>query len=270
MVKVSEVIANYDGVARAKHLAAAGVSDFQLRTALVPAAQSPGWPAVSTQHRTRIRSCRPSAPCPPSPPVSARPSSPGFGCSDGRTTARRGDPQPQLPRICLPSRGGPADPAGHRGSEPALPAGAGGPRDCRIRRRPQGPSTVSRFGSGWPAEATHANGRIAAAIVPQSQSVIECMARFLLRRAGLPRRVAGEHTRGWAIWTSWWTAGSGSRPTVPASIWTGQVSKKIDGGGTSPPGLAFRPGRHLPLLKYRPHEFVAMVREALNRISAAA
>lgn len=34
MVKITEVLSNYDGVARAKHLAAAGVSDFQLKSAL--------------------------------------------------------------------------------------------------------------------------------------------------------------------------------------------------------------------------------------------
>lgn len=34
MVKITEVLSGYDGVARAKHLAAAGVSDFQLKSAL--------------------------------------------------------------------------------------------------------------------------------------------------------------------------------------------------------------------------------------------
>ena len=40
MANIIEVLSNYDGVARAKYIAAAGVSDFQLKSAMASGAVS--------------------------------------------------------------------------------------------------------------------------------------------------------------------------------------------------------------------------------------
>ena len=108
------------------------------------------------------------------------------------------------------------------------------------------------------------------AIVPQSQSVIECLARFLLRRAGF-------HVE--------------SQVNVPGMghldlMVDGRLGIETDGAGFHMDRTSFEEDRRrwnvttrrgiptlivtYPLLRDHPEEFIAMVRETLNRLSAAA
>ncbi|MHC6221691.1 type IV toxin-antitoxin system AbiEi family antitoxin domain-containing protein [Arthrobacter sp. MMS24-S77] len=122
MVNINEVMSAYDGVARAKHLAAAGVSHFQLKSALASG------------------------------------------------------------RILRVSRGVYAMP----GANPTL---------LGIRSLPSEPACVSAAVVLGRLQLTtlrmRLNGRndarerrLVSRIVPQSQSIIECVARYLLREAG--------------------------------------------------------------------------------------
>ena len=47
MANIIEVLSKYDGVARAKYIAAAGVSDFQLKSAMARGRRVPGGPRAS-------------------------------------------------------------------------------------------------------------------------------------------------------------------------------------------------------------------------------
>ena len=112
--------------------------------------------------------------------------------------------------------------------------------------------------------------RIVSAIVPQSQSVIECLARFLLRRAGF-------HVE--------------SQVNVPGMghldlMVDGRLGIETDGAGFHMDKASFEEDRRrwnvttrrgIPtlivsyqLLRDHPEEFITLVRETLSRLSAAA
>ena len=269
MVNVTEILSNYDGVARAKHLAAAGVSDFQLKAALARGAVSRvarGVYAVrgADAQLIAIRSLPAEPACvtaaqfqglwvlePPRQPhiaiAHSRPY-PGFICHRSVAPPTLLDTVVQSLR-CLPELDGLviAESAvvvkglGLSGLRQRL----AGRNDARERR------LVDR-------------------IVPQSQSIMECMARYWLRRAGF-------HVE--------------SQVNIPGM---GHLDLMVDGRlGVETDGAAFHMDRtsfeedrrrwnvttrlgiptlvvSYPLLLNRPDEFIAMVREALNSISAAA
>ena len=109
-----------------------------------------------------------------------------------------------------------------------------------------------------------------ARIVPQSESIIECMARYWLRRAGF-------HVE--------------SQVNIPGM---GHIDLMVDGRlGIETDGAKFHMDRasfeedrrrwnvttrrgiptlvvSYPMLRYRPEEFIAMVRDTLNQLTAAA
>jgi hypothetical protein len=112
--------------------------------------------------------------------------------------------------------------------------------------------------------------RIVTAIVPQSQSLIECMARYLLRGAGF-------HVE--------------SQVNIPGMghldlMVDGRLGIEADGAGFHMDRKSFEEDRRrwnvttrlgIPtlvvtfwLLKNRPQQFIAMVQDALGRLAAAA
>lgn len=269
MVKVSEVMSKHDGVARAKHFAAAGISSFQLNAALANgtiARVARGVYAIpgADPQLVAIRSLPAEPACVsaahfgglwvlevPKQPHVALPHSrsyPGFVCHRSAAPPTLLDTVVQGLR-CLPELEGLAL-AESAVVLKGLPLSA-------LRQRLSGRSDARER-------------RIAAEIVPQSQSVIECMARFLLRRAGF-------HVE--------------SQVNIPGMghldlMVDGRLGVETDGAGFHMDRASFEEDRRrwnvtvrlgvptlvvtYPLLKYRPQEFIAMVREALNRLSAAA
>ena len=124
--------------------------------------------------------------------------------------------------------------------------------------------------SGSTAGTTPGSAGSCRQIVPQSQSLIECLARFLLRRAGF-------HVE--------------SQVNVPGMghldlMVDGRLGIETDGAGFHMDRASFEEDRRrwnvttrrgiptlvvtYPLLRDHPEDFIAMVREALNRLSAAA
>ena len=269
MVKITEVMSRYDGVARAKHLSAAGISGFQLRTALADGAVArvsrgvyalpgadpllvairslPAEPAcVSAAHFGGLWVLE--APQQPHVALTHSRSYSGFVCHRSAHPPTLLDTVVQSLR-CLPELEGLAI------AESAV-ALKGLPLSS-LRLRLAGRSD-------------YRERRIVAAIVPQSQSIIECLARFHLRRAGF-------HVE--------------SQVNIPGMGHLdlkvdGRLGIETDGAGFHMDRLSFEEDRRrwnvttrlgiptlvvtYPLLKYRPEEFIAMVREALNRLSAAA
>jgi len=269
MVHINEVLLKYDGVARAKHLAAAGISDFQLRAALSSGAVSrvawgvyavPGADArlVSIRSLPAEPACVTAAQLrglwvlnPPGQPHVAVPHSrsyPGFVCHRSPAPPTLIDSVVQSLR-CLPELEGLVV-AESAVALQALPL-------TELRRRLSGRNDARER-------------RIVAGIVPQSQSIIECMARFLLRRAGF-------HVE--------------SQVNVPGM---GHLDLMVDGRlGIETDGASFHMDKEsfeedrrrwnattrlgIPtlvvsyqLLRNHPEEFIALVRDALNRLSAAA
>jgi hypothetical protein len=269
MVKINEVLSNYDGVARAKHLAAAGVSDVQLKAALASGAVSRvarGVYAVpgADEQLISIRSLPAEPACvtraqyqglwvlePPQLPHVALTHSrnyPGFVCHRSAAPATLLDTVVQSLR-CLPELDGlvVAESAVVLKGMPvsALRQRLSGRNDARERR-------------------------IVGGIVPQSQSIIECMARYLLRNAGF-------HVE--------------SQVNVPGMghldlMVDGRLGIETDGAGFHMDRASFEEDRRrwnmttrrgiptlvvsYPLLRNRPDEFIAMVRAALNKLSSAA
>lgn len=268
MVKINEVMSNYDGVARAKHLAAAGVSGYQLRAALSDGAVarvSRGVYAVpgADPQLAAIRSLPAEPAC-----VSAA----HFG---GLWVLQA----PQQPHVALThSRSYPGFVC-HRGAAPSLLDTVVQSLRClpELEGLVIAESAVVLKGLPLPALRERLGGRndarerrIVASIVPQSQSVIECLARFLLRRAGF-------HVE--------------SQVNIPGMghldlMVDGRLGIETDGAGFHMDRSSFEEDRRrwnvttrmgvptlvvtYPLLRYRPQEFIAMVRQALNRLSAAA
>jgi hypothetical protein len=269
MIKVTEVLSNYDGVARAKHLAAAGISDFQLKAALSSGAVSrvargvyavPGADAglVAIRSLPAEPACATAAHCqglwvlePPRQPHIAVAHSrryPGFICHRSAAPPTLLDSVVQSLR-CLPELDGlviaESAVAGKRVSLSDLRKRLSGRNDLRARR-------------------------MVARIVPQSQSIIECMARYWLQRAGF-------HVE--------------SQVNIPGMghidlMVDGRLGIETDGAGFHMDRASFEEDRRrwnvttrrgIPtlvvsywLLLNRPGEFVAMVREALNELSVAA
>ncbi|MCU1547070.1 MAG: hypothetical protein JWO29_21, partial [Arthrobacter sp.] len=183
MVNIIEVLSRYDGVARAKHLAAANVSDFQLKSAVASGAVSrvargvyavPGADAqlVSIRSLPAEPACVTAAhfrglwvldaPGVPHVALTHSRSYPGFVCHRSAAAPTLMDSVVQSLR-CLPELDGLVI------AESAvvlkeLPLSG-------LRQRLDGRNDARER-------------RIVAGIVPQSQSIIECMARYLLRRAG--------------------------------------------------------------------------------------
>jgi hypothetical protein len=269
MAKITEVLSNYDGVARAKHLAAAGVSDFQVKAALASGAVSRvarGVYAVpgADQQLVSIRSLPAEPACvtkakfqglwvlePPQQPHIALTHSrsyAGFVCHRSAAPPTMLDTVVQSLR-CLPELDGLVI------AESAVVL-----KDLSI-------STLRQRLSG---RNDGRERRIVAGIVPQSQSIIECMARYLLRRAGF-------HVE--------------SQVNVPGMghldlMVDGRLGIETDGAGFHMDRASFEEDRRrwntttrrgiptlvvsYPLLRNRPDEFIAMVRDALNRLSTAA
>ncbi|MCB5273300.1 hypothetical protein BJG92_00819 [Arthrobacter sp. SO5] len=269
MVNVTEVLSHYDGVARAKHLAAAGVSDFQLKSALASGAVSRvarGVYAVSGADAglIAIRSLPAEPACataaqfqglwvlePPGKPHIAVPHSrryPGFVCHRSAAPPTLLDTVVKSLR-CLPDLHGLVI-AESAVAVKGLPLSA-------LRQRLAGRNDMR-------------SRRMVARIVPQSQSIIECMARYWLRRAGF-------HVE--------------SQVNVPGMghidlMVDGRLGIETDGAGFHMDRTSFEEDRRrwnvatrrgIPtlvvsysLLLNRPEEFIAMVREALNKLSVPA
>ncbi len=269
MVNIFEVLANYDGVARAKHLTAAGVSDFQLKSAMssgavtriargvyaVPGADPglravrslPAEPACITAAQLRgLWVLNP--PGRPHVAITHSRCYPGFVCHRSSAAPTLMDAVVQSLR-CLP------EPDGLVIAESAVVLS--GLSLAGLRQRLDGRNDVRER-------------RIAAAIVPQSQSIIECLARFLLRRAGF-------HVE--------------SQVNVPGMghldlMVDGRLGIETDGAGFHMDRESFEEDRRrwnvttrrgIPilivsygLLRNHPQDFIAMVRETLKLPSAAA
>ncbi len=269
MVKILDVLESHSGVVRAKHLAAAGVPDSRLRAALsdgtvariargvyaVPAAD-PGLKAIRSLPAEPA--CVTAAQLqglwildPPSRPHIAITHSrayEGFVCHRSSAAPTLMDAVVQSLR-CLP------EPAGLAIAESAVVLG--GLSLTGLRQRLDGRNDARER-------------RIAGAIVPQSQSIIECLARFLLRRAGF-------HVE--------------SQVNIPGMghldlMVDGRLGIETDGAGFHMDRASFEEDRRrwnvttrlgIPvlvvsygLLKYRPQDFIAMVKDALARPAAAA
>lgn len=269
MVSITEVLATYDGVARAKHLAAAGVSDFQLQSALargavarvargvyaIPGADAqlvcirslPAEPAcVTAAHVRGLWVLGP--PAQPHIAVTHSRSYPGFVCHRSAAPPTLLDTVVQSLR-CLPDLDGLVI-AESAVVLKGLPLSG-------LRQRLAGRNDTRQR-------------RMVARIVPQSQSIIECMARYWLQRAGF-------HVE--------------SQVNIPGMghidlMVDGKLGIETDGAGFHMDRASFEEDRRrwnvttrrgipilvvsYPLLLNRPAEFIAMVREALDRLAAAA
>ncbi|MFM9432380.1 type IV toxin-antitoxin system AbiEi family antitoxin domain-containing protein [Arthrobacter sp. MP_2.3] len=269
MSKIAMVLANYDGVARAKHFAAAGVSSFQLTAAMSSGAvtrvargvyAAPG----ADSRLVAIRSLPAEPACvsaasfaglwvlePPEQPHVALTHSrsyPGFACH------RAAAPPTLLDTVVQSLR-----------CQPELDGLVIAESAVVLKSLPL-PALRQRFSGRNDARER----RIVASIVPQSQSVIECIARFQLRRAGF-------HVE--------------SQVNIPGMghldlMVDGRLGVEADGAGFHMDRASFEEDRRrwnvttrlglptlvvsYPLLKYRPQEFIAMVRDALDRLPAAA
>lgn len=269
MINIVEVLTRYDGVARAKHLAAAGVSDYQLKAAMannavarvawgvyaLPGADPrliairslPAEPACVTAAQLRGLWVL-EAPGQPHIAITHSRSYPGFVCHRSSVPPTLMDTVVQSLR-CLP------EPDGLVVAESAVVLKGLPLRG--LRQRLDGRNDARER-------------RIMAAIVPQSQSIIECLARFLLRRAGF-------HVE--------------SQVNIPGM---GHLDLMVDGRlGIETDGASFHMDRtsfeedrrrwnvttrlgiptlivSYALLKNHPQEFIAMVRDALGKLPAAA
>ncbi|MEZ2388909.1 type IV toxin-antitoxin system AbiEi family antitoxin domain-containing protein [bacterium RCC_150] len=265
MVKIDEVLSTFDGIARAKHFAAAGVSDFQLKSALARGQISRVARGVYARTGANptllaIRSLPAEPACvsaaelaglwivgSPREPHIAVPHSrryPGFVCHRSAAPPTLLDSVVQSLR-CLPDLDGLviAESAVALGKVElsALRMRLGGRNDARERR-------------------------LVSQIVPQSQSTIECVARFLLREAGF-------HVE--------------SQVNVPGMghldlMVDGRLGIETDGFGFHMDKASFEEDRRrwnvttrlgIPtlvvshsLLVTRPHEFVWIVRETLKSL----
>ena len=269
MVNIIDVISAYDGVARAKHLAAAGVSHFQLKSALasgrilrvargvyaVPGADPvlvsirslPAEPAcISAAELSGLWVM--DAPQFPHVAVPHSRKYEGFVCHRSTAPPTLMDSVVQALR-CLPDLDGLviAESAVALGRLPltAIRMRLSGRNDARERR------LVSR-------------------IVPQSQSIIECIARHLLREAGF-------HVE--------------SQVNIPGMghldlMVDGRLGIETDGAGFHMDKPSFEEDRRrwnvttrlgvptlvvsYSMVKNRPREFVAMVRDTLKSLDRAA
>ncbi|WP_427130014.1 hypothetical protein [Pseudarthrobacter sp. S9] len=261
MVNIGEVLSRYDGVARAKHIAAAGVSDFQLKAAMASRAVSrvsrgvyavpgadpqlisirslPAEPACVTAAQFQGLWVL-EAPSQPHVALTHSRSYPGFVCHRSSAPPTLMDTVVHSLR-CLP------EPDGLIIAESAVVL-KGLPL-TGLRQRLNGRNDARER-------------RIVAGIVR--------LARFLLRRAGF-------HVE--------------SQVNIPGMghldlMVDGRLGIETDGAGFHMDRTSFEEDRRrwnvttrlgiptlivsYPLLKNHPQEFIAMVRDALHRLSAAA
>ena len=199
MVNIIEVLSNYDGVARAKHLAAAGVSDFQLKSALATGAVSRvargvyALPGADAQ-LIAIRSLAGRAGVRHRGPLQR-----ALGPRSPRPAARCPHPQPELPGLRLPPGARAADTPGHGRPKPALPA--------RTRRAVIAESAVVLKGLPLAALRSGSIGRndarerriVAASSRSRSPSLSAWPGSF----CGGPASTSNHRStsREWAIWT---------------------------------------------------------------------
>ncbi|WP_215279555.1 type IV toxin-antitoxin system AbiEi family antitoxin domain-containing protein [Arthrobacter sp. GN70] len=183
MHKIDGVLSKFDGVARAKHFAAAGISDFQLRAALakgqvgrvargVYARQGANPTLVAIRSLPAEPACISAAELAglwiverPRVPHVAAPHSrkyPGFICHRSAAPPTLLDSVVQALR-CMPDLDGLVI------AESAVALGK--VELSALRNRLTGRNDLRER-------------RLVSMIVPQSQSTIECIARFLLRQAG--------------------------------------------------------------------------------------
>lgn len=268
MARITDVLSHYDGVARAKHLAAAGVSEFQLKSALtsgsvarvargvyaVPGADEqliairslPAEPACITKAQFQgLWVLEPSSQ--PHVALTHSRSYPGFVCHRSAVPPTLLDTVVQSLR-CLPEL------EGLIVAESAVVLK--GVTMTALRQRLSARNDARERG-------------IIAGIVPQSQSIIECLARYLLRKAGF-------HVE--------------SQVNVPGLghldlMVDGRLGIETDGASFHMDRVSFEEDRRrwnmttrrgIPtlvvsyaLLRNRPDEFIAMVRGALNKLAAA-
>ncbi|SDP02078.1 hypothetical protein SAMN04487914_10254 [Arthrobacter sp. ok909] len=269
MANIIEVLSKYDGVARAKYIAAAGVSDCQLKSAMATGAVSrvargvyalPGADAqlISIRSLPAETACITaaqfgglwvlSAPAQPHVSITHSRSYQGFVCHRSSTPPTLLDTVVQCLR-CLP------EPEGLIIAESAVVLK--GLQIGALRRRLDGRNDARER-------------RIVSTIVPQSQSLIECLARFHLRRAGFH------------VESQFNVPGLGHLDLMV----DGRLGIETDGAGFHMDKVSFEEDRRrwnvttrrgiptlivsYPLLRDHPEEFIAMVRETLNRLSAAA
>ncbi|MEO5993374.1 MAG: hypothetical protein ABIP92_07510 [Arthrobacter sp.] len=269
MVNVIDVLTKYDGVARAKHLAAAGVSSFQLESALGSGAVSRvarGVYALTTAD-ARLIAIR-SLPAEPACATAAQ--------FHGLWVLKT----PVLPHVAVPHSRSYSGFVCHRSAAPPTLVDT---VVQSLRCLPDldglviAESAVALKGvplSGLRLRLSGRNDererRIVSAIVPQSQSIIECMARYWLRSAGF-------HVE--------------SQVNIPGMghidlMVDGKLGIETDGAGFHMDRTSFEEDRRrwnvmtrrgIPilvvsysLLLNRPEEFIGMVRDALNRSSVAA
>jgi len=269
MVNINDVLSAYGGVVRAKHLAAAGISNRQLQAALAAGQLSRIARGVYANDNANptlraIRSLPAELACvsaaelaglwivgTPDEPHIAVPHSrkyPGFHCH------RTASPPTLLDSVilamgCLPE-----------------PEGLVIVESVVVRKQLSISAIRARLGGRYDARER----RILSMVVPHSQSLLECLARYYLRRAGF-------HVE--------------SQVNVPGM---GHLDLMVDGRlGIETDGAEFHMDRHsfeedrrrrnvttrlgIPTLtvsysfvRYRPAEFVALVRETLRSMDQAA
>ena len=163
------------------------------------AAESPAWRAAFTQFPPPMPSSRPFALFRPNPHASRRLSSRGFGFSSRphSLTSRSltaGTIQdlyatgPPLRRPCWTRR-----------AKPSLPAGTRRPCHCRVSCPSVKGVTLAELRQRLTGRSDARERRTVGRIVPQSQSIIECMAKELATEGRVPCGVAGQHPRESAI-----------------------------------------------------------------------
>jgi hypothetical protein len=269
MVNINDVISAYDGVARAKHLAAAGVSHFQLKSSLASGRilrVTRGVYAVpgANPRLLAIRSL------PAEPACISAAELAGLWVLD----------IPQFPHVAVPHSRRYEGFVCHRSAAPptlmdsvvhalrCLP-------DLDGLVIAESAVVLGRLSlSGLRMRLSGRNDtrerRLVSRIVPQSQSIIECIARHLLREAGF-------HVE--------------SQVNIPGMghldlMVDGRLGIETDGAGFHMDKPSFEEDRRrwnvttklgVPtlvvsywMLKNRPREFVAMVRETLRGVDRAA
>lgn len=269
MVNIIDVMSAYDGVARAKHLAAAGVSHFQLKSALsggriVRVARGVYAMPGADPGLLAIRSLPAEPAC-----VSAAELS-GLWVMDG----------PQFPHVAVPHSRKYEGFVCHRSAAPptlmdsviqalrCLPDLDGLVIAESAVALGKVPLTAIRMRLTGRNDARER--RLVSRIVPQSQSIIECIARHLLREAGF-------HVE--------------SQVNIPGMghldlMVDGRLGVETDGAGFHMDKPSFEEDRRrwnvttrlgvptlvvsYSLVKHRPREFVAMVRDTLRSLERAA
>jgi hypothetical protein len=269
MVNFNDVLSAYDGVVRAKHLAMAGVSNAQLQAALSrgDVARIARGVYASDGASPTLRAIR---------ALPAEPACVSAAMLAGLWIVRA----PEQPHVAVPhSRTYPGFHSHRTASPPTLLDSV--VMAMRCLPEPEGLAVVeSAIALGkvpMPAVRARLGGRsnarertILSLVVPHSQSLLECLARYILRKAGF-------HVE--------------SQVNVPGMghldlMVDGQLGIETDGAEYHMDKLSFEEDRRrwnvttrlgIPtlvvsysLVRHRPDEFVALVRETLRSLGQAA